>query len=95
MVDRSSGLQLYLLGRIVLEADRRHEVELRLQPLDVLLTLDDQMLEELPRPGIVLLQTEGNPLFERGQSTRFQLQIPRQQILTAVASLGAWPRSAG
>ena len=70
--DRSSDFQLYLLGRIVLEADSRNEVELRLQPLDVLLAFNDQMLEELPRAGIVLLQTEGNPLIERGQGTRFQ-----------------------
>ena len=55
MAHRSSGLQLNLLGRIILEADGRDEVELRLQPLDVLLALDDQVLEELPRAGIALL----------------------------------------
>ena len=80
MADRSSDRQLYLLSRIVLEADSRNEMALRLQPLDVLLTLNDQLLEQLPRAGIVLLPTEGNPLFEWRQSARFQLQIPRQHI---------------
>jgi hypothetical protein len=87
MACRSSGLQLHLLGRIILEADGRDEVELRLQPLDVLLALNDQVLEEFPRADIALLQTERNPVFERGQGTRFQLQIPRQQILEVLTDM--------
>src|ERR1700752_4029591 len=75
----SLDLQLNLLRRIVLRADGRDEVKLRLQPLDMLLALNNQVLEELPRAGIALLQTEGDPLFERGQGTRFQVQIPLQQ----------------
>jgi hypothetical protein len=87
MACRSSALRLNLLGRIILKADARDEMELRLQPLDVLLALNDQVLEEFPRAGIALLQTEGDPLFEWGQGTRFQLQIPRQQILEVLTDM--------
>ena len=45
------------------------------------------MFEELPRASIALLETEGNPLFERGQSTRFQLQILRQQLLEVLTNM--------
>jgi hypothetical protein len=54
-VCRASGLRLYLLGGIVLEADGMDEVHLRLQPLNMFLALDDQVLEELPCAGITLL----------------------------------------
>jgi hypothetical protein len=77
MAGRSSDLQLNLLGCIVLEADGRDEVEVRLQPLDVRLALNDQVLEELLRAGIVLLQTEGDPLFEREQSLSTAPSPPR------------------
>jgi len=81
MAYRSLCLWLNLLGGIVLKADRADEVQLGLQPLNVFLALDDQVLEELSRAGIALLQAEGDPLCEWGQCTRFQLQIPLQQIL--------------
>jgi hypothetical protein len=55
LASRSSDLRLNLLGGIVLKADSRDEVQLGLQPLDVLLALDDQVLKELPRAGIALL----------------------------------------
>jgi predicted unusual protein kinase regulating ubiquinone biosynthesis (AarF/ABC1/UbiB family) len=55
MADRLSNLELNLLGRIVREADGRNEVELSLQPLDVLLALHDQVLEEFPCAGIAVL----------------------------------------
>jgi hypothetical protein len=52
---RPSLLWLNLLGGIVLETDRVNEVQLCLQPLDMFLALDDQVLEELSRAGIALL----------------------------------------
>jgi hypothetical protein len=76
MACRSSGLQLNLLGRLILEADGRDEVELRLQPLDVLLALNDQVLEEFPRADIALLQTEGD----------LHIKAWRKYWLTAVTS---------
>ena len=52
---RPLWLWLNLLRRIVLEADRPDEMELRFQPLDVFLALDDQVLKEFSRAGIALL----------------------------------------
>jgi hypothetical protein len=43
--------RLYLLGGTVLDADGGDQVQLRLQPLHVLLALNDEVLEELPRAG--------------------------------------------
>src|SRR5262245_29495590 len=83
----SSGLWLNLLRGIVLEADGRDEVQLCLQPFDMFLTLDEQVLEKLPRARIALLEAERDPLLERGQRTRFQLQIPLQHILEVLTDM--------
>jgi len=93
-VCRSSCLWLNLLGSVVLEADGRDEVQLCLQPLEVFLALDDQVLEKLPRAGIALLEAEGDPLLEWGQHTRFQLSISLEQILEVLTDMHSdWYRS--
>ena len=66
-VTSTLGLWLKLLGGIGLKADGRDEVQLGLQPLNVFLALDDQVLEELPCAGIALLEAEGDRFFKREQ----------------------------
>src|SRR5262245_5027337 len=83
----SALLRLNLLGGIALEANSHNEVELRFQPLDVLLALDDQVLEELSRTDIAQLKAKRNPVFERGQGTCFQVQIPLQEVLEVLTNM--------
>jgi hypothetical protein len=83
----SSGLRLYLLGGIVLKADSRGEVQLRLQLLEVFFALDDRVLEELPRAGIALIEAERDPLLERRQGPCFQLQIPLKHVFEVVTDM--------
>ena len=75
-------LWLNLLGGIVLDADGINKVQLRLQPLGVFLALYDQVLKEFPCAVIALREAEYNPVLERGQSTRFQVQIPLRKLLS-------------
>ena len=83
MANRSSDLQWCLFGRIGLDADRRYEVELRLQPLDVLLTLNDQVLDELPRAvgtaqAFHLESWARHPLNLTGREVRVQIRRTRR-----------------
>ena len=88
MADRSSDLQLYLFSRVVLNADSRNEVELHLQPLDVLLALNDQIFRGAPACRYSCCSKQrGNPLLERGRALVSQLQILRQQLLEVLTNM--------
>jgi hypothetical protein len=74
-IARWHSRRLDVLGTVVLVTYLLDQRRLRFQPLDVFLSAHEYVLQQLPRAGVRVLQAEGYPLFQFGQTFLLQGQI--------------------
>jgi hypothetical protein len=81
------SLLVDLLGQVVLLADLFEQFELRLDPVDVLLLGDQDLLQQLARPVVTDRDCLGDRPIEPGDSVQFELMVEPQLLGHGLADL--------